>query len=81
MLQLDYNRFNITQAEFTSLLTQLLGLKNYHSQEINRLFCKIDYDSIGYIDWDKLCTYLHLDLCVKENVISRQKQVNTRKFG
>ena len=67
--------------EFNSLLTHLLRLKNYHSSELNDLFRKIDYDSTGFINWDKFCTYMHLELCLKENVISKQKQVGCIMSG
>ena len=75
MLEIEDNRFTITQGEFNSVLTHLLNLKNYHSSELNDLFRKIDYDSTGFIDWDKFCTFMHLELCEKENVILKQKEV------
>ena len=74
-IESEYYKSEISLEEFHLLLSELLNLKNHHLFELNALFGKIDYASTGFIDWDMFCTYMHVQLCEKDNLKLNQKQV------
>ncbi|ELW48349.1 hypothetical protein TREES_T100014361 [Tupaia chinensis] len=45
-------------------------------EQIEQLFMKIDYEAVGRIRWDSVCTYLQLEYLEQANALARQKEAS-----
>ncbi|XP_032170511.1 WD repeat-containing protein on Y chromosome-like [Mustela erminea] len=61
---------------FKCIMKQSMRSQNNNIEQIQQLFMKIDYESVGRIQWDGLCTYLQLEYSEQADALARQKEVS-----
>ncbi|XP_010622262.1 uncharacterized protein LOC104862195 [Fukomys damarensis] len=61
---------------FKSIMKQSMKSQNKNIEQIEQLFMKIDYEAVGKIQWDGLCTYLQLEYLKQAKALARQKEVS-----
>ncbi|XP_044925556.1 WD repeat-containing protein 64-like isoform X2 [Mustela putorius furo] len=61
---------------FKCIMKQSMRSQNKNIEQIQQLFMKIDYESVGRIQWDGLCTYLQLEYSEQAAALARQKEVS-----
>ncbi|XP_077724320.1 cilia- and flagella-associated protein 337-like isoform X1 [Canis aureus] len=61
---------------FKCIMQQSMRSQNKNTEQIEQLFMKIDYESMGRIQWDGFCTYLQLEYSEQVDALAQEKEVS-----